>query len=159
MGILVSLLDLFRTFLALPQFTIIPGTKIISPTLPVFQGIKGSVKFISAYPHNPIFYPSHCHYGYNVISITCSGNYVEYYATHHLFQFHQYVNHARIINRNQYLSVIIHTQVQIQPSFDSNCTDGEIRCMYKTINKTKFVWHKMESLYFSHCVTNFILGR
>ena len=64
------------------------------------------------------------------------------------------MDHARIINRRRSVSGIIHNllgvavywKVQIQPDISSEFTDGEIRCMYKTVKKTKVIKRYMEPL-------------
>ena len=38
-------------------------TQTVAPTLPGFQGIKLSVKYLTSHPHKPIFYPSNYYYG------------------------------------------------------------------------------------------------
>ena len=55
------------------------------------------------------------------------------------------MDHDIILNRRQSVSGVIHTllgvsvfwKVNIQPAVVSDYTDGEIRCMYKAVNKTK----------------------
>ena len=40
----------------------------------------------------------------------------------------------------------VYWKVYIQPAIASDSTDGEIRCMYKAINKNKVIWGYMEAL-------------
>ena len=62
--------------------------------------------------------------------------------------------HTRILNRRRSVSVILHTligvavccKVQIQPDVASECTGGEIRFMYKAVNKTKVIKRYMEAI-------------
>ena len=123
------------------------------PTLPVFQGIKRCVQYLAIHPHKPTFYPYSYYDESNFISLTWSVNQVEYHTTHHCLECHQYADHAIIINRRQSVSGIIHTmfgvavfwKVQIQPAVASESTDGEIRCMYKAVNKTKVIRRYMEA--------------
>ena len=70
------------------------------------------------------------------------------------------MDHAIIINRGWYLSETIHTllgvyalwKVQIQPKLAFDSADGEIRCLYESVNNTKYFQYHMESL-FLHTVS------
>ena len=44
------------------------------------------------------------------------------------------------------LGVAVCCKVQIQPDIASDSTDGEIRCMYKSVKKTKVIQGYMEAL-------------
>ena len=46
------------------------------------------------------------------------------------------------------LGVAVCCKVQIQPAIASDPTDGEIRYMYKAVNKIKFIWRYKEALKF-----------
>ena len=67
---------------------------------------------------------------------------------------HQDADHAIIINIRRSVSGIIHTllgvavywKVHIQLAIASDSTDGEIRYMYKAVNKTKGIRRYMEAL-------------
>ena len=129
-------------------------TQTVAPTLPGFQGIKRFVQYLDSRPHKPIFYPSYSYDGSNVISITWSGNQVEDHITQNCLEYHQDAYHAIILNRRRSVLGIIHTllgvavcwKVQIQPAISSDSTDGEIRCMYKAVKKTKVIRRYMEAL-------------
>ena len=88
-------------------------TQTVSPTIPGFQVIKRCVQYMDSHPHKPIFYPSNYYYGSNDIRLTWSGNQVEYYTTQSVLEFHQDADHARILNRRQSFSVILHTLLGI----------------------------------------------
>ena len=72
----------------------------------------------------------------------------------HTVNCHQYADHVIIIHRRRPVQGIIHTllgvavcwKVQIQPAIASDSTDGEIRCMYKAVKKTKVIQRYMEDL-------------
>ena len=106
----------------------------MAPTITGFQGIKSCIKYMDSHPHKPIFSTSNSHDDSNVIILTWSGNQVEDYTTHNFLEFHQYVDHAIIINIRQSVSGIIHTilgvavywKVQIQLAIASDSTDGKI---------------------------------
>ena len=129
-------------------------TQTLAPTLTGFQGIKLCVQYLSSHPYKTIFYPFNYYYGSNVIRLTWSGNQVEDYTTHKCLECHQYADGARIFNRKRSVSGIIHTllsvavcwKVRIQPDISSDCTDGEIRCIYKVVKKTKAICSYMEAL-------------
>ena len=109
---------------------------------------------MAIHQHKPIFYPSNSYDGSNVIRITWSGNKVEHHTTQNCVECHQDADHARIINRRWSFSGIINTllgvavcwKVRIQSSIASDSTDKEIRCMYKAVNKTKFIRRYIEDL-------------
>ena len=130
------------------------STTTLKPTLIVFQGIKRCVQYLDSHPHKPIFYPYTYYDGSNFIRLACSGNQVEDYTTQNSLKCHQDTDHARIINRRQSVSVIIHTligvvfcwKVHIQPAISYDSTDGEIRCMYKAVNKNKVIRRYMKAL-------------
>ena len=44
------------------------------------------------------------------------------------------------------IGVAVLWKVQIQPAVAYDSNDGEIRCMCKAVNKTKFIWRYMEQL-------------
>ena len=108
------------------------ATQTVEPTLPGFQGINRCIQYMASHPRKPIFYPSNYYYGSNVVRLTWSRNQVEEYMTQNFLEFHQYVDHARIINRRRSVSVIIHTplcvavffKVQIQLDIASGFTGG-----------------------------------
>ena len=108
------------------------ATQNVAPTLHGFQGIKRCVQYLDSHPHKPIFYPSNYYDGSNVIIITWSGNQVKDYTIHIFLEFHQDVDHARILNRRHLVSGVIHTligvdvcrQLQIQPAIASDSPDG-----------------------------------
>ena len=120
-------------------------TQTVAPTLHGFQGIKCCVQYLASHPQKPIIYPSNSYYGSNVIRITWGENQVEEQTTHNCLEYHQCADHARIINRRQSVSGILHTllgvavfwKLHIQPAIASDSTDGEIRCMYRDVKKTK----------------------
>ena len=126
----------------------------MAPTLRGFQGIKQCVQYLASHPHKPIFYPSNYDYGSNVIKLTWSGDQVDYHTTKNCLEYHQDADHARIFNRRRSVSCIIHTllgasvcwKLQIHPAIASDSTDGEIRCMYKAVKKTKVIRRYMEAL-------------
>ena len=109
---------------------------------------------MASHPHKPIFYPSNSYYGSNVIRLTWSGNQVEDHTTQNCLECHQDADHPIILNRRRSVSGIIHTllgvtvcwKVHIWPDIASGPTDGEIRCMYKAVKKTKVVRRYMEAL-------------
>ena len=74
------------------------ATQTIAPTLAVIQSINSCIKYLASKPHKPIFYPSNYHDGSNVVRILWSGNQVEEYTTYNCLEFHQYADHAIIIN-------------------------------------------------------------
>ena len=84
-------------------------TQTMATTLPGFQSIKRSVKYLASHPQKPIFSPSNSYDGSNVIRLTCSGNKVEDHTTKNCLRCHQDADHSRIINRRRSVSVIIHT--------------------------------------------------
>ena len=126
-------------------FSILLATQTVTPTLPGFQGIKRRVEYLASHSHKPIFYPSNSYDGSNVIRLTCNGNQVEDHITQTCLEYHQDADYARIINRRRSVFGIIHTilgvsicwKAQIRPDIASDSTDGEIRCMYKAVKKTK----------------------
>ena len=69
-------------------------------------------------------------------------------------EFHQDADCARIVNRRRSFWCITHTllgvavcwKVHIQPAIASDSNDGEIRCMYKSVKKTKVIRRYMEAL-------------
>ena len=75
---------------------------------------------------------------------------------HHtyFFGFDQDMDHARILKRMMSLSWIIHTiivfdvryKARIHPAVASNNNDGEINCLYKAINNTKYIWLYLDYL-------------
>ena len=46
------------------------GTQNVTPTLPVLQGLNLRIQYLDSHLHRPIFYPSNCYYGSNVIRLT-----------------------------------------------------------------------------------------
>ena len=74
------------------------STQTVAHNLPDFQGIKRCVKYLDSHPHKPIFYPSNSYDVSNVTRLTRSGNKVEDYTTQNVLEFHQYADHAIIIN-------------------------------------------------------------
>ena len=129
-------------------------TQTMATTLPGFQSIKRSVKYLASHPHKPIFYPSNSYDGSNVIRLTWNRNQVEDHTTQNCLECHKDEEHAIILNRRQSVSGIIHTllgfsvcwKVQIKPAIESDSTDREIRCMYKAVKKTKVIRRHMEAL-------------
>ena len=81
-----------------------------------------------------------------------SGNQVEYHTTQNCLECHQDADHDIIINIRWSVSGIIHNligvsvccKLQIQPAIESEYNYGEIRCMYKAVNKTKVIHIYME---------------
>ena len=79
---------------------------------------------------------------------------VEDHTTHIVLECHQDADNDRILNIRRSVSGIIHTllgvsvcwKVQIQPAIASDSTDGEIRCMYNAVKKTKVIRRYMEAL-------------
>ena len=144
---LMSRIDIFYTACLL-------ATQTMAPTLPGFQGIKWCIQYLASNPHKPIFYPSDSYNVSNVTRLTWSGNQVEYHRTQIFLEFHQDVDHSISLNIRRSVSGIIHTllgvavcwKVQIQPAIASESTDGEIRCMYKYVKKTKSIQRYMETL-------------
>ena len=67
---LMSRIDIFYTACCL-------ATQTVAPNIPDLQCVKHCIKYLSSHPHKPIFYPSTCYDGSNVIGITWSGNQVE----------------------------------------------------------------------------------
>ena len=59
--------------------TCIISTQNVAPTLPGLQGIKRCVQYMASQSNKLIFYPSNYYDGSNIISITWSGNQVEYH--------------------------------------------------------------------------------
>ena len=49
------------------------------------------------------------------------------------------------------LDVAVCWKVKIQPAIESDSTDGEIRCMYKAVKKTKVIRGYMEALALHTC--------
>ena len=47
--------------------TFLIDNQTVAPTLPGLQGIKRCVQYLDSHPHKPIFYPSNCYDGSNVI--------------------------------------------------------------------------------------------
>ena len=107
----------------------------VAPPIPDFQGIKRCVQYLAINPHKPIFYPSNSYDGSYFIRLTWSMNKVEDHTTQNFLEFHQYADHARIINRIRSVSGIVHNlfgraicwKLQIQPDIASESTDVEIR--------------------------------
>ena len=62
------------------------GTQTVSPTLPVFQGIKRCIQYIASHPHKPIFYTSNSYDGSNATRLTWSGTQVEDYTTQNFLE-------------------------------------------------------------------------
>ena len=71
---LMNIIDLFYATCRL-------DTQTVSPTLPVFQGIKRCIQYLASHQHKPIFYPSNSYDGSNVIRLTWNGNQVEDHTT------------------------------------------------------------------------------
>ena len=116
--------------------------------------LKRCAQYLASHPHKPIFYPYNSYYGSNFIRLTWSGNQVEYYTTQNFLERHQDADHAKIINIRQSVSGILHTllgvdvfrKLHIQSSIASESTDGEIRCMYKAVRKSKVICRYMKVL-------------
>ena len=95
----------------------------MATTPPGFQGIKRCIIYMASHPHKLIFYRSNYYDGSNVIRLTRSGNKSEDYTTHNCLEFHQYVDHSRILKRRRQVSGILYTlfgvavcwKVKIQP--------------------------------------------
>ena len=85
------------------------ATQTMAPTLPGFQGIKRSVKYLASHPHKPIFYPYNSYDVSNVIRLTWNGNQVEDHTTKNCLECHKDAEHAIILNRRRSVSGIIHT--------------------------------------------------
>ena len=83
------------------------ATPTVSPTLPGFQGIKLCAQYMDIRPHKPIFNPSNCYYGSNVIRLTWTGDQVEDYKTQNCLEFHQDSDHTRILNIIRSVLVIL----------------------------------------------------
>ena len=123
------------------------ATQTVAPTLPGFQGIKKCVQYLAIHPLKSIFYHSNYYDGSNVIRLTQSVNKVEDHTTQNCLECHQDADHARILSKrgsvldiiNILLGVAVCWKVQIQPAIASDSTDGEIRYMYKAVNKTKVI--------------------
>ena len=81
----------------------------VSPTLLGFQGINSCVEYLTSHPHKPICYPSHSYDGSNVIILTWGGNQVEDHTTQNCLEFHQYADHAIILNIRRPVLGVIHT--------------------------------------------------
>ena len=87
---------------------------------------------MSSHPYKPILYPSNSYDGSNFIRLTYRGNKVEDYTNHNSLEFHQYAEHAIIINIRHSVSGILHDlldvavgwKVHIQPAISSDSTDG-----------------------------------
>ena len=77
------------------------ATKTVAHTLPGFQGINHCAQYLTNHPHKPIFYTSKYYDGSNLIRLTQSGNQVEDHKTKNCLEFHQYADHAIIINRRR----------------------------------------------------------
>ena len=79
---------------------------------------------------------------------------MEYYTTQNRLKYHLYAYHAIIIKIRQLVSGIINNIIdvsvlrkfQIQPYVAYDSTDGEIICMYKSVNKTKAIRGYTEAL-------------
>ena len=84
-------------------------TQTGAPNITGFQCIKLCIKYLDSHPHKPIFCPSNYYGGSNFIRITCSGNQVKDYTTQNCLECHQDADCARIINRRQSVSGILHT--------------------------------------------------
>ena len=56
-------------------------TQTVSPTLPVFQGIKRCIQYLDSHPQKPIFYSSNSYDESNVINLTWSDIQVEDHTT------------------------------------------------------------------------------
>ena len=86
--------------------------------------------------------------------LTWSVHQVEDHTTQNCLEFHQDADHAIILNRRWSVSGIIYTllgvsvscKLQIHTDIASDSTDVEIRCMYKSVNKTKVIRRCMEAL-------------
>ena len=136
--------------------TCLLATQTVALTLPVFHGIKRCVQYLASHAHKPIFYLSNSYEGSNFIRLTWSGNKVEDHTTHNFFKCHQDADHAKILNKIRSVSGIIHTllgvsvwwKVNIQPAIAYDSTGGEIRCVYKSVKKNKFIQRYMEALAF-----------
>ena len=123
------------------------ATQTVVPTLPVFQGIKRCVQYLAIHRHKPIFYPSNYYDVSNFMRLTWRGNQFKDHKTQIFLECHQDADHAIILNIRRSVSVIIHSllgvavcwKVRIQPSIEYDYTDGEIRCMYKAVMKTKVI--------------------
>ena len=130
------------------------ATQTVAHILPGFQCIKRCVEYLASHPHKPIFYPYNKYDGSYFIRLIWSVNQVEQYTTQSFLEFHQDADHARILNRRWSVSGIIHTltgvsifwKVYIQPAIAYDSTYGDIRCVYKAFNKTKYVCRYMEAL-------------
>ena len=57
------------------------ATQTVATTLPVFQGTKVYVQYLSSLPHKTIFSLSNYYDGSNIIRLPSSGNQVEYHTT------------------------------------------------------------------------------
>ena len=116
----------------------------VEHNLPGFQGINICVQYLDIHPRKPIFYSSNFYDGSNFIRLKWSGNKVEDYTTQKFLECHQDADNA---NRRRSFSGILHTmiglyvsrKVQIKRDTASDSTDGEIRCMYKAVKKTKVI--------------------
>ena len=71
---LVSRIDLCYVTCILDNHT-------VAPTLPGLQGIKKCVQYLASHTHKSICYHSNSYDRSNFISLTWSGNQVEYYIT------------------------------------------------------------------------------
>ena len=78
---LMSRIDIFYSTCRL-------STQNVAPTIPGFQCIKLCVQYLASHPHKPIFYPSDCYDGSNLIRLTWSGNKYEDHTTHICLECH-----------------------------------------------------------------------
>ena len=130
------------------------GTQTVFPAMYWFQGLRRCIQFLANHPHKTILYPSNDYCGSNVIRLTWSRYQLEDYKTHSFLECHQYYDNFIILNRRQSVSRIIHTllgvaaccKVRIQHAVASDPTVGEIWCLYKAANNTKYVRRYMGSL-------------
>ena len=66
----------------------------------------------------------------------------------------KYTDHAQILNRRRYVSVIMKTllgiivlwKLQMNPYVTSDSTNGKKCYMYKYVKNTKAIWRYMEDL-------------
>ena len=85
----------------------------VASNIPCFQGIERCVQYLDSHPHKPIFSPSNSYDGSNIIRLMWSGNQVEDYTTHNCLEFHQYADHAIILNIRRSVSGILHTLIGV----------------------------------------------
>ena len=130
------------------------ANQTVAITLPGFQGIKCCVQYLASHSHKPIFYPYNSYYVSNVTRLTWSSNQVEDHTTQNCSECYQDSDHTRILNRRRSVSGILHDllgvavcwKLQTQTAIASDSTDGEIRCMYRAVKKTKAIRRYMEAL-------------